>query len=150
MQVVALLKHFAFFAIDALSQFFEGIHHVLFGHLGLLSHIPLFLVQSLLLDLQFVTLNSDLALQLLDGLYDLWVGFPQKGNVVTLVVSVDDTLTADRVGFALEAEVGHFLFRMICAQISYLPIRLVHLWLAARPIKILLLLGWVLPSHSLV
>ena len=119
------MHKFPLFFINSLSQFVKSVHHVLFCHLSSISYFTLFLFKFLLLQGKFVTFLSNLTRQLFKTLTNLWDRFLKQNTVMSFVISVNYTLTANWRNLTLETKVRDFFIRMILAEFSHLSVGLI-------------------------
>ena len=99
---------------------------MLLGSLLLLVDFSLTGGQSFVLNVKLVDLAFDLDLELIDRLHYGWVSFLEKLNVAAAVLSMDDTLRANRWDIAIEAEVLYFFLGVLTAHITNLSERLTY------------------------
>ena len=125
LKIITLLHKFPLFFINPLPEFIKCIHHILFCHLSLISHFTLFLFKPLFLQGKFVAFLSNLSRQLLKRLANLWERFLKQNTVMSFVLSMDYTFTADWRYLALEAKVRNLFIRMILARVSHLSVGLI-------------------------
>ena len=99
---------------------------MLLGSLLLLVDFSLTGGQSFVLNVKLVDLAFDLDLELIDRLHYSWVSFLEKLNVAAAVLSMNDTLWANRWDIAIEAEVLYFFLGVLTAHITNLSERLTY------------------------
>ena len=92
----------------------------------LLAYLPPSRIKPSILQREIVNLGVHLNGKLLHRLADLWVSLFEQLDRVALMTPMDDTLRANRVRIAIEAEVLDFFFRMILAKVAYSSIGLVN------------------------
>ena len=91
----------------------------------LLPNLPAPRIKARILQRQVINLRIDLDGELFHGLADLGVRLLQKTHVVTLMRTVNDTLRTDWTRIAVKAEILNLLLRMVFAEVTHRPIRLV-------------------------
>ena len=110
---------FPFLFIQALSNLLEGICCLLLNGIGLLYDFSLSWFESLVVQVQFVYFGVKLKSKLFNLSHNQWIGFPECGHIMTLMLTMDNTLRAYGRTGAIETEVVYLFFGVLSALIPF-------------------------------